>query len=303
MQLQAPRGVSSVKIDQIVRELYAQRPTTVLYHYTSLGALQEIVESRQLHATDVHFFNDAAEFKHTVHLLQLAMAQSPGKEGVTTRLHEQFKNWLRNRLTMGHTVFVSCFTANGNLLSQWRSYCDRVKGISLGFLPEYLSRSAVNQSFHLAGCIYDAVRQTQIAAAVLHAVEELAADMGESRDLHPSNSFHTVFEAVEGHLLRIAALLKYPAFEEEEEWRAVSPTVTNYVETPIEYREGHSTLVPYVRFSLPTNPNEALELQHVFVGPTPHINNAVTSVSNYLSKAHASPRVGVTYCGIPYTTW
>lgn len=289
-----------MKIDQIVRELYAQRPTTALYHYTSLGALQGIIESLQLHATDLHFFSDSAEFKHTVHLLQLAMAQSTGRVGVTTRLHEQFNSWLHNRLTMGHTVFVSCFTASGNLLSQWRSYCESGKGVSLGFLPEYLSRSAVNQSFHLAGCIYDAVRQAQIATAVLQAIEDLAKDMGESRDLHPSNSFHTVFEAVEGHLLRIAALLKYPAFQEEEEWRAVSPIVTNYAETPVEYREGHSTLVPYIRFSLPTNPNGALELHHVFVGPTPHINNAVTSVSNYLSKARASPRSGVTYCSIPY---
>lgn len=289
-----------------MQELYSDLPTTALFHYTSLEGLIGIVDSRTIHATDLHFFNDAAEMNRTASLLQTAAMRAARAEPFTLRLRQQLISWSRNRLTLGHSIFAACFTANGNLLSQWRSYCEQAKGVSIGFAPQELGAKAGAQGFRIGRCIYDATRQQLLAKKILQSVEDLARTMGENTDpakRAPDNSFYDVFEAIEDDLLRIAALLKEPAFVEEQEWRAVSQIVTNYVTAPISYRVGISMLIPYIRLSLPSYPDRPLDLYQVFIGPTPNVNNSMVSVTQYHSKAGASPRVGVGYCGIPYRTW
>ena len=101
----------------------------------------------------------------------------------------------------------------------------------------------------------------------------------------------------------MAALLKHPAYHEEKEWRIVSPVITNYVEAGIEYREGPSMLVPFMNFRLPEAPDRRLDIEHVFLGPTPNLNISMESLSNYLSKKGASPRKGLENCEIPYRPW
>ena len=154
--------------------------------------------------------------------------------------------------------------------------------------------------------MYSFERQRQIAAQIVESVERLAALEGENTDAskrHPTNSFFDVFEKVETNLLKIAALLKHPSFHEEQEWRTVSSVLESYVAPPIEYREGISMLVPYIRLYLPRATDRQIDIEHVYLGPTPHINNSMNSLSRYLSKSRASPRDGVSYCQIPYRAW
>ena len=155
-------------------------------------------------------------------------------------------------------------------------------------------------------CRYDLREQQKITASIVSAVEKLAEQRGENRDSskrHASNSFYDVFEEIEGDLLRVAALLKHPAFHEEEEWRAVSPITSNYVNAPICYREGRSMLLPYMLFSLPKTDSGALAIENAFLGPTPNVNLSMASLSRYLSKYGANPKRGLTYCQIPYRDW
>ena len=83
----------------------------------------------------------------------------------------------------------------------------------------------------------------------------------------------------------------------------MSKIVSNYVAEPIEYREGESTLVPYIRFNLPSAPDRHIDLEKVYVGPTPRATNSMASVSNFLSRSKASPRQGTEYCRTPYRTY
>ena len=151
-----------MNIANIAQELYNEQPTIPLFHYTSLRALLGIVGTGALHATDVHFFSDAAELHHTASLLRNVVGRAPDANDSTTRLRQQFIGWLQNRLMLGHAIFVACFTANGNLLSQWRSYCEPSKGVSLGFAPDKLCMSAAAQSFHVGRCIYESKRQLEL---------------------------------------------------------------------------------------------------------------------------------------------
>jgi DUF2971 family protein len=299
-----PSGrILCMSIAQLADELYVEQPAEVLYHYTSLGALAEIVASGCLYATDIRFFSDAAEMKHAADILGIYIAQRIEAHATNSRLFSQFRQWVLERLTGGHMQFVVSFTENGNLLSQWRSYCPHGKGVSIGFAPELLTRAATAQGFHVGKCIYDNEAQRSLMESILTDIESLAETRGENTDpskRHPSQSFHDVFEEVENDLLRIAALLKHGAFSEEEEWRAVSPITRNYVHAPIKYREGRTMLIPYIEFSLRGDVSSRLPLDHVYLGPTPSANNSMTSLSRFLSKYGANPMHGVTYCQIPY---
>ena len=218
----------------------------------------------------------------------------------------QFEEWLKGRLLFGNMLFVVCFTADGNLLSQWRSYTNPSKGVSIGFAADTLVECASSQSFQLARCVYDPEEQRILAERFIEELIKLARTRGEVTDpskRHPANSFHAVFEEIEDDLLRIASLLKDSAFHEEKEWRAVSRIITSYVTEPLEYREGQSTLIPYTKFTLPTAPGRRIDLHRVIIGPTPRGNNSVTSMSNFLSRNGASPLQGTMYCQIPYRTW
>jgi hypothetical protein len=196
--------------------------------------------------------------------------------------------------------------ANRNLLSQWRSYTQPGKGVSVGFSISALDACATRQQFKLARCVYDFPPKFSLAERIVKAVVTLAEARRENTDTskRPADqSFFGVFEEIEDDLLRIAVLLKDKAFEEEQEWRAVSDVIKNYVKTPLLYREGVSMLIPYMNFSLRIDEIKPTDLYQVIVGPTPHPNESVNSVSNYLTKQNAAPRRGVAPCGIPYRTW
>lgn len=205
-------------ISHIVNELFAAKPKGTLYHYTSLKGTMGIIGSGSLRATEIRFFSDAAEIKHMVNLLRDGMVT------FTPRLEYQLSNWLSKRLTYKHRLFVASFTANGNLLSQWRSYSPAAKGVSLGFNAAKLHASARRQSCEIGKCIYDPKIQNSVVTAILTRIRVLANIRDKTID-HDSDetgtSYYTVFDEVAVDLLRIASLLKHPSFHEEEEWRVV----------------------------------------------------------------------------------
>lgn len=290
-------------IAQLAEKLYAEQPTEVLYHYTSLAALMKIVESGSFHATDISFFSDAAEMRHAADILRTYISQRIEAQSQKSKLLSQFREWASERIGGGHMQFVVSFTANGNLLSQWRSYCPHGRGVSIGIRPEVICRAAIAQHYRIGKCIYDNKAQRDIVETIISEVEKIAEVRGENTDpskRHPSQSFHDIFEVIEEDLLRIAALLKHGKFNEEQEWRAVSPVLSNYVNSPIKYREGRTMLIPFIELALRAQGTNHIPLEHVYLGPTPNIGNSMTSLSRYLSKYGANPKQGVTYCQIPY---
>jgi hypothetical protein len=291
-----------MSLTKIAARLYMDRPTSELYHYTSLGSILKIVPERTLHATDARFLTDASEMRVIVDNLKFAMTSVANPDDFTMRLHAQLRAWLENRLSeLGNAVFVACFTQNGNLLSQWRSYSDPGKGLSIGFDPDKLADTAYSQGFMVGQCIYDPKRQKELAAEVLSAIESQAKMMFPNSPARAR--FEPAFEAVEGDLLKIAVLFKDNAFREEAEWRLVSPVISNYVVSPIKFREGRSMLTPYMSFELPTAPDRRIDFKHVWIGPTPHPNRAMVALNEYFAKHGSSPRFGIAYCSIPYRTW
>lgn len=293
-------------ISDIANSLYTTEPDTVFWHYTSLSGIKGIVDSKTIYATDARFLNDASELNHLRDLLTYEINQRLRNHPPSERMLLQLKEWISHRVGSGGILFIASFSANGNLLSQWRGYCPSGKGVCIAFDPHELVSASRDQQFTIGKCIYAWDQKTQILSSLLDEIEALAIRMGEVTDTgkrHPLNSYHDVFESIEDDLLRVACLFKDPAFREEEEWRIVSPVVSNYVEAEIEYREGISMLVPFIRFQLPKGDDEKVHLFQVMVGPTPNPDQSITSLSRFLSKYASRATLSVSTSEIPYRSW
>ena len=189
------------------------------------------------------------------------------------------------------------------LRNQIITFGTKITGVSLGFSPAYILNCAHDQAFQIGKCIYDPSEQRRLIVKVIDAVEALAEQCRENRDMtNPSSSlpYHAVFQQIESDLLRIAAVLKHPSFQEEAEWRIVSPAITDYVKAPVLFREGASMLVPYVEFKFSPESGKPIALEHVFLGPTPNINISMNSLNMCLSKNGVTPKKGIDYCQIPF---
>lgn len=291
-------------IKNITEKLYSDTPTETIYHYTNFPGMMGIVNKGVIWASNILYMNDSAEMNHTVDLIKAEVTARIDDNKANQKLLTQFLNWVSNRITSGHMLFAVSFHANGNLLSQWRGYSSHGKGVSLGFDPGYLLACAESQSFQLGRCVYDLLEQQILIRKVIESVEYLADEQGENSDetlRHPAQSYYGIFEQVESDLLRIAAILKHPSFQEEEEWRIVSPVLVDYVSTAVKFREGTSMLVPYLEFKLKRATNDdSIEFEHVVLGPTPNINLSMNSLTMFLSKAGVKVKSGISYCQIPY---
>ncbi|GAB2190103.1 DUF2971 domain-containing protein [Sessilibacter sp. MAH1] len=288
-------------ITKISQQLYAQIPEDTLYHYTSLTGLMGIVESKMLRASDIRYMNDSTELKHLLVLLSDEINIRLNAGSAFAQLLNQFSQWLSHRIVDGPMLFGASFRANGNLLSQWRGYSTHGKGVSLGFNPKYVLDCAAYHDFSVGKCIYNPEEQKQIARQIVNSVENTAKSNHADYVQAAIPDFTPIFEYIEGDLLKIAAILKHPSFEEEQEWRVVSPIFTQSNQAPIYFRESLSMLVPYYAFDFTrNNPEHTLQLQHVFVGPTSNSELSMKSVALYLQRQGCSPTEKISYCRIPY---
>lgn len=285
---------------EITSQLYSDTPSETIYHYTTFSGLMGIVESGSLWASDIRYMNDSAELNHMVHLINEEVDERISLGHQNPRLLNQFKDWIAHRVTNGHMLFAGSFRANGNLLSQWRGYSELGKGVSIGFDPRDVTRCARKQSFMVGKCIYDRQRQRQLIHQIVDLVEDLALKSCGIHGCRDDRVFAEVFEEVESDLLRIAAIMKHPSFQEEEEWRIVSPIVSDFKDPSVHYREGTSMLVPYFEFSLIPPGSPKPQIQHIYLGPTPNKTLSMNSLSMYMAKEGVSPKSGINYCQIPY---
>jgi hypothetical protein len=284
-------------ISNITETLFSEPPQETLYHYTSLSGVLGIIGSRTLWASDIRYMNDSAELRHTADLLASEVAKRINQGHPGPHLLTCFLDWVKHRITNGHILFGASFRSNGNLLSQWRGYSSVGKGASLGFNPSTVVACAAKQQFRMGRCIYDHFAQQALITQVIDSVEVLADGIEDGVE---RTVYHQLFEHLESDLLRLAAILKHPSFEEEQEWRLVSPVVSDYRDAAVNFREGRSMLVPYMRFSLVSDDSNAVDLDHVYLGPTPNISLSMNSMKMCLVKHGIRPVSGIEYCQIPY---
>ena len=289
-----------------IDEVFSQKPQSTLYHYTGIGSLMGIIDSKVLWASHIYYLNDAAEIVFACRLLQdiVKKRASNGLPAEEKDFLDQFHSWLDNFITTAYHIFVFSLSEEGNLLSQWRSYSPHGKGVSIGFSPAFLLHKVQEQNLRIAKCLYERGEQEALMSDLL---DRMLLTFSRERDLidttkfHPSQKYFSYMEKFRGDILQVFALIKHPSFKEECEWRIISQYYPKYTVPEIKFREGASMLVPYTEIKIGNTNSSELLFQRIILGPTQHNNLSMSALSSYLSNKKVCNETASS--AIPYREW
>jgi hypothetical protein len=236
-----------------------------LYHYTTMSGLLGIVESKKLRATDIHYMNDANEFKHGLAILGEIVKVRAQTAAGTTKL---FLETLPTRVAQFSNInlFAASFTEDGDLLSQWRGY-SQGGGASIGFDTAQLKYLASLAGFDLIKCIYNDELKREIAGEFL---DRKLGHLGKEAGIDTRGAYFAA-NGLLWEYYQLAACFKDSAFSEENEWRLVSKIAAN-TNGAISFRATSSMLIPYLEIPLSQEGQvqPSLGFDRITIGPSSH---------------------------------
>lgn len=207
-----------------------EKKLDTVYHYCSLEKFHKIISSNKLRMSDVDMSNDYDERQTMVRALQKKCHTTSNID--FDRIKELYE---RNNFN-----FMSCFSEEGDLLSQWRGYADNGQGISIGFNNQDLN------AFNNPSLCDFTVLNLRYFKVFYKEEEKDAIIQGV---FNKYNSWNCTQEN-EAHLLTkelgiAASLCKNECFSEEREWRLALCFGNEDEYNQIRHRLAHHTGVQF----------------------------------------------------------
>ncbi len=263
-------GFSKPVIQRIYQDVAAV-PTS-LYHYTSSAGLIGIITNHKLWFSDAAFMNDGSEVTYGYQALSLAIDEFMGDKTEPEKdAGEALKQEVAQALTHFQPI-IFCMSARNNLLSQWRDYGRDIVPYCIEFDTNELERwneRQCNFPIFLTKVVYDASLQRSLLLELLNSIYKKAKSLLGERDFFDDAEAKPLLVSAAIELVALINRFKNPAFDSEEEWRAISyrPDVERSVQR--KYRASSLGAVPYYEwYSLAERGN--LPIKSVTVGPSPY---------------------------------
>jgi hypothetical protein len=213
-----------------------KRSQRELFHYTDLQGFLGIVDGRSLWASDMLCLEDASEASYAYRLIKRVLNRDFAS---IPRAHrEHFLMMLVEGGFLIYAPFVACFCEDGDLLSQWRGYGGNGEGLALAFKVDWLS-SLRRSGFELRRVIYRPDDQVELISKYLQGVVDLLQHRNSSAD-----DARWLWALASSAAEDLIAIIKDPAFEQEQEWRLVNLHMQD--RRKIKYRRSGSRVVPYM---------------------------------------------------------
>jgi hypothetical protein len=256
-------------------------------HYTSPGGLLGIIRDEFLWATNIKFLNDQHEFQHALKLIKTILDGTPplaGGVSFQTLLHV-FRDEVSKELGFidphtAESVFTISFSEETDLLSQWRGYCPGNNGYCIVFDLDEVHKhmSGKLTSCHLVKCVYDD------AVKIAKLKELLNSRWQEYTKLRDAKPRKVVIDGFARELTLLASYFKHPSFKEEQEHRIVVIDQDEALRKSIEFREGRSSLVPYLKL-----PASRKLIKKIVIGPNVDQPLAVRALEAFVEKCTGIP--------------
>lgn len=288
-------------------------PQNCIFHYTSHVGLLGILDKFSLWATNIHFLNDYMEFKgatETAIRIIDARRHSMQREVNYEQKWEPILHELARRVRSVETanLFIISFTECRDTLSQWRGYTSS-SGASIGFQFEFLTKIAESQGFRPVKCLYDTrLKSTLIDLLINDILERWQGGVRHHRSLGNKPNVDALTDLADGFLqdfVSIAPAFKHESFDEEVEWRFVSPLLSND-DPRIKFRSARTLLIPYLELDLshPSFEEGVLPIREIMVGPQQdRAQQTLTSHAVTLLLRHKRMKRCEVVCSrIPYRT-
>jgi Protein of unknown function (DUF2971) len=281
-----------------------------LYHYTSMHGLLGIVNSGRIWASHIRYLNDRTEQDHLWSLIRervvtrLANNRDANASANLTHLLSQIDNRLNN------DTFVASFSAEGDLLSQWLSYCPYGNGFAIGFglsalltnnqshwkRPEEATTTQGEPTWEHPGIFRvfyssDNLPFLDTMLDIYCGSSPIAAQFLDSFD--PTDPFSQTFKALFntaamawGIFTFLEPFVKHQSFAAEKECRLALKSKPEQ----IVFRSGRSMLIPFVEY--PLDRGEGYFVEKVVVGPCPDPALSRKSIEMlFRAKGHSTVEV------------
>ncbi|MCH8082244.1 MAG: DUF2971 domain-containing protein [Proteobacteria bacterium] len=211
-----------------------------LYHYCPNKAFLSIVSERKIRLTDLSHSNDLLEGKWVRNIISEICGENDVSIKNTKKILERF-DVLARILTAG----AFCLSRKEDLLSQWISYANKARGVSIGFNEKYLEKLVNSQPLEhfrlgLENVIYEHKIQKELITPgvkeIIKFVNDGALNQGRFGLLTPQEDLVKKYEAANERLIETVIdflpflyQIKNPAFSEEKEERLVSIIFKNMI--------------------------------------------------------------------------
>ncbi|MEE8407757.1 MAG: DUF2971 domain-containing protein [Acidimicrobiia bacterium] len=272
----------------------------LLYHYTDVVGLIGICSSGSLWATNLRFMNDAKELAHSRKLMLKVLAEAKDKAGFPAQL-ELIEEIERTAMAgwVGYPDFyATSFTANGDLLSQWRGYGSSGGGYAIGFDAARLISPPSpypQPDRFLNRVIYEEETQLRVLRATAEKMLELFATVDPSSP-EMTGARARLFAAL-GEVVGFVFSFKDPAWAEEQEWRSVYVLPEGELDG-VEFRPDGGIAVPYVTLAMGTDPDGRLPIREIVQGPRLDNETGVRSLE-LLMASNGYSDVKITVSSVP----
>ncbi|MBT4863996.1 MAG: DUF2971 domain-containing protein [Planctomycetaceae bacterium] len=272
-------------------------PDQLVYHYTNSCGLLGISQTQELWATHFQDTNDAQEVQYGI---DLTLANIEGKlsgndskqpavsldtffDDVTLKPSEALLRVGAETLRDGrlftefYELYLTCFSLNGNSLSQWRAYADDARGFAIG-LPSSNLRNLPNgfdlgaDSLDLLDVVYEPEIQNRLIDEVILMVTSRCDAAAEKIESSERKRFLIDFNSyLVSCVIRIAVHLKHPGFHEEQERRLIyakKMNTSNDEAAPnlVRTRASSSGLIRFLPLSIRDGAGR-VPIEEIIIGP------------------------------------
>lgn len=273
----------SESVRQELAKLISENPAKVIYHYTDARALIGMIVSGRILATHVSRLNDAMEYEIGVSFV---------RKFIGANLQRASKSIIDKAISQLRSVdtFIACYSATADVLSQWRAYSRTGTGYSTGLKTN--EKATIDGRMPLLEKVfYSEPTAETVLSLLLARVEKFLGDhdFGEVEVGCLMGTLDSIFNIV-------ACIIKYPAFEEENEYRQSYQSATSTLSLVTKYRMGRFGLTPYVELEFLHK--ETIPIQSIMIGPCRDPDSEGRSLRLMLAE-HGYSDVEVFTSGIP----
>lgn len=278
-----------------LHSLFHKDPPARLYHYTTQQGLVGMIETTTFFATEVKFLNDSDEFIYAIKRAKEAIhktANASQAPGISAFGHECI-----DLLDASQKQFyIFSLTEVADSLNQWRSYTTKGPGYALGFDSSRIRHICMHFGLGFGKCIYS---HDEADSLIMQVAEHFTKDFtqyfpyfgkGEvNQDLTGARARQFV-----ENFYNFAALIKNPAFMEEQEWRIIAPREQLEEQgQEFAFRCGPHSLVPYAKIKW-GRVEFLTALKQIVIKPSPHKELAANALRQLMKAEHRRAEFPIT---------
>lgn len=234
----------------------------VVYHYCSVEAFLNIIQSSTLWLSDVLKSNDSKEETWIREKINDKIEKLLTE--IDLRALEAWQTWSQINNTLSGTIYVSCFSQQKDCLSQWRGYAQDGQGMAIGFSKEFLQILNRPYSLKFDRIIYKERIQNKFISKIVNENIKKMTRTGVG---------HAALELTSNYMLDFP-LYKNPSFEDENEWRIIllsnpdhqgNGSFRDFKFLAPKFRVNNGSIISYIEMDFSNIKNDFIK--EIWIGP------------------------------------